>query len=107
MSGRYKHKLKFVKGGSTRDAFGVVTQATEVKIMEAKGNVQVLSGSERINQGTALDSEFISVLLRSDTRIKHDLTMIWEGRRYTIDNIRPDDKKMKMVVQGSREVRNG
>lgn len=106
MSGRLKHKVKFVRDGSTKDAFGVVVKGTETKVMDAKANVQVLSGSERISQGTALDTEFISVLLRSDTRIKHDLTMMWNGNRYTIDNIRPDDKNMKTIVQASREIRN-
>ena len=105
-SGRYKHKINFVRTGSTTDAFGVVRNATDIKVLEAKGNVLIISGAERINQGTALDTEFVSVMLRSDTRIKHDLTMIWEGKRYNIDNIRPDDRKMRMVVQGSREIRN-
>lgn len=105
-SGRYKHRIKFVSTGTITNAFGVVGKATDTKVLDTKGNVLVISGAERINQGTALDTEFISVMLRSDTRIKHDLTMLWEGKRYNIDNIRPDDRKMRMIVQGSREIRN-
>ena len=107
MSGKLKHKVKLLSGGTTKDTFGNIIKATEQKVMEAKANVQVISGAERISQGTALDTEFISIMMRSDTRIKHDLTLLWNGNRYTIDNIRPDDKNMKVIVQASRELRNG
>ncbi len=104
-SGRLKHVVSVIGVSTTRDAFGKPQEAV-APIFRMKCNVQVITGTERVQQGVELDQEFISVLARHDTRLKNDHHLRWEGKDYIVRLIRPDDRKMKMIITASRELRN-
>lgn len=104
-SGRYKHKVKLVELTTTKNVYGSVKDSVNV-ITTFKANVQVISGTERINAGVAIDSEFISVLMRYDSRVTYDKYIQWNGRNYIIRTKRPNDRNREMVLTCSADIRN-
>lgn len=104
-SGRFKHKIKIVEHTNVKDSFGSNKQSVNV-VATVKANVQVISGTERVNAGVAIDSEFISVLTRYDTRISYDKFIVWNGREYIIRTKRPDDRNRQLVLTCSADIQN-
>lgn len=103
-SGRRKHVFTVKEWDTTapRDEYGeVVTKRT---VCRARGNVQVMSGSEQIKSGLQLSDEYLNILMTLDRRINHDQFIIWNGYEYSISGIRPLDNMRDMVVTASRQV---
>ena len=104
-SGRYKHKIKIVEREDTQDRFGSVKYSNNV-VAQPKANVQVISGTERVNAGVTIDSEFVSIRMRYDSRVKYSSFIHWKGREYIIRTIKPDDRSREMILTCSADIRD-
>ena len=102
-SGRLKDLVVIKKQVETRNELNQRIKSYD-KVFKAKANVQVLSGSELIKAGVELTREYLSILMRYDTRIKHEYKLFHNGSMYDVESIKPNDRKMDMVITASRLV---
>lgn len=71
-------------------------------LFNARVNVKVISGVELLKAGVAANTEVISILMRYDSRVKYEHLVSFNGVRYEISSIKPDDKYHTMIVSASR-----
>ena len=105
MSGRYKHRIGFYTTDGNKSSRGRYNPVTTL-IFETKADVSVISSTERINSGVELDVEFISILMRGDTRLQHKQRVKWQGKFYQITGIKPDNRKRNTIVNAQRDIRD-
>jgi len=73
-------------------------------IRTTKADVKILSGAELIKSGVSLNTEYASILIRRESRLKHKDVIEWEGNDYTVNSIRPYKRNRQMIVSVSRDI---
>lgn len=106
MSGRYKHRIEFYVSTMVTNSRGRANPV-DTLVFKSMADVSVISSTERINTGVELDVEFISVLMRSDTRLAHNQRLKWKGNVYQITGLKPDNRNRRVVINAQRDIRNG
>lgn len=102
-SGQLKDKITINKPTDDRteegDEAGTVT-----KIFDAKADVKILSAAELLKSGLSLTTEYASILMRRDSRLKYHHSINFFGNEYKVESIRPTDNRMDMIVTISRDI---
>lgn len=95
-SGRMRHHVSLIEAGGGSDDYG--DPLPSVLVFEAYAEVQVKSGNQLVDYGTALTSEIITVLMWYDPRAKNSQKLVWEGITYDIQHIKPDTQRRGMII---------
>lgn len=91
----------------SRDDYGKPLEVyTTVCVM--RGNVQLINGTEMIKAGINLSSEVISVMTRTDSRLKHEHFLEWSGEIYSVGAIKPyldkNGRQIGLLITAMRDV---
>ncbi len=95
-AGRLRHQVTFYMKNELTDEWG--EQQGDILIKSARADVQVTSGGESAQYGTVLTSQVITIMLYYDYAITNDMVVAWDGAKYDIKHIRPDETKRSMIV---------
>lgn len=100
-AGRLRHFVEFLVTPNGSDVNGDPLPPTTV--FSARAEVQVKSGNQLVDYGTALTSEVITVLMWYDPRATNDQILKWNNIDYQIQHIRPDAELKEMIVTATVE----
>lgn len=73
-------------------------QQGDITVKSARADVKVTSGGESAQYGTVLTSQVITIMMYYDYAITNDMIVAWDGAKYDIKHIRPDESKRSMIV---------
>lgn len=102
-SGKLKSKVIIKRRTKNIDEYGQRKKEYE-KVYAAKGNVRYLSGTDLIKAGVATNIEVITVLMRMDSRLKHEHYLFVDNHLFNITGKKPSDNKREVIVTAEREV---
>lgn len=103
-SGRFRHyiEVKRLDPLATDDYTG---EEVYNDVMTARADVEVKSGRQLQDFGTALTETVITVLMRYDDRMTNDCSIFWKDKVYEVQHIAPDERERDMLVTAKREAR--
>ena len=101
-AGSLRHVIEWFQQPEGTDTNGNPVAKTKIhdKLM---ANVRVTSGSQSSTLGAELTDEMITVLTWYDPRITDSLFILWEGRFYEIQHIKPDEIRKGMLITAKVE----
>jgi len=67
-------------------------------VIKARANVKFKSGSQMQDYGTTLTSTIITVLIWYNVAVKTNQYVLFDGVRYTIQHIEPDECRKSMIL---------
>ena len=102
-SGRLRDNIIIKRSKGEQGSKGQLLNTFNI-ICRAKADFKVLSGSEQIKAGISLNTEYASVLIRRNDKIKHKDIIEWNGDDYTVGAIRPMNKNSQMLITVSRDI---
>lgn len=102
-SGRLRHKVVIQEQPEDTDDFGEEVDIYN-DVFSAKCNFKVISGTELLKAGVALNVEAASILMRFDARLDYDHLVLYKGNRYEVSSIKPSDNERDMIVSVTRQI---
>lgn len=97
-AGRLRHLVTFLNQPSGSDSYG--EPLPPVQVFQARADVEVKSGSQKITMGEQMTTEVITCLMWFDPRANNAGFMRWEktGKVYEVQHIVPDGEDKAMMV---------
>ena len=90
--------VQFFNQSNETDSRGKPTKTTDTLAFDCFAEVLEKSGRQLEQMGKTLDDSVVSVLTYFDWNVRSDQVMCWNGRRYEVDHIQPDESKKSMIV---------
>lgn len=102
-TGRLRNTVSIEEAIVSEDSFGDdVTVFTE--LFKKKADVKMLSVDQLLQSGMDLNEEMGTVLTRYDKRVKPEHHLVYNGNRYEIKGLKPDNKHRDMIITIYRQV---
>lgn len=102
-SGRLRHRITVKARSTAQDEYGEQVELYS-DLFHAMADVRVLSSQARLESGLSMNSEYKTLLMRYDARLKYEYYIESDGYIYSVISINPDNKKREMVVTIERDV---
>ena len=102
-SGRLKDKITIQSQPDTTDVYGEELNVFN-DVFSAKCDFKIMSGTEMLKSGLALNDEVASILMRFDGRLKYKHLVLHKLNRYEVGAIKPTKNNRDMIVTVSRQV---
>lgn len=102
-SGKFRDKIEVQVQDDTQDAYGGQDGSYTTQF-SARCDFKILTGGESIKIGLETSTVIASIMMRYDKRLREDHLILWKGERYSIQFIKPTERKNQMVVTVSRQL---
>jgi SPP1 family predicted phage head-tail adaptor len=101
-AGKKRTTITIQSQSSDSDSFGDEIEVYEV-VFKAKCDFRVISGAELLKAGLAMNEEVVTILMKYDSRLQYDHSIVHKGNVYNVGSIKPDERYMDMIVTASRQ----
>lgn len=95
-SGRLRHYVELYRPSANTDEYG--QSLGDVFVFDMWANCQVVSGNKLVAYGSGMTSSVITVLAWYDERATNSMILVWEGERYQVNHIKPDEGGKAMIL---------
>ena len=102
-SGRLKDKVVIQTQPDETDEYGEEVDVYET-VFTAKCDFRIVSGTELLKADIDLNIEVATMLMRHDSRLQYDHSVLYKGNRYEVSSIKSTVNDRQMIVSVTRQV---
>ncbi len=99
-SGRFRHYIEVYNPTFVDGPRGQVE--ADVFVFDCRCDIMVKSGKQLNEIGAVLTENIISILMRYDERLEDQHVIVWNGKRYEVQNNVPDERERDAMVTAKR-----